>query len=344
MSTRTACRSAFTLIELLVVIAVIALLIGILLPSLASARKTARLDICLSNMRQMGTALTSYAGDKRGSLAAFSWQPGRIHSQWADLNNAPNAFVAHANQAVDIVRRVLNRPGQQPVTDRMLTRNFSYMVLIDAGYMGDSLPEKGVVCPEDRDAQIWQRNFVNNPTNPVAGTPDPDPAASAAFKLMLPFWSTYQAVPCAWADGTGTTGVNQASGAPGYHLLYHWYPTTRFNVTRMDHIWFPSSKVYIFDLFDRHSRKRTIFHAYDDAKQPLLFFDGHASVRRTGDANRGWDPMNPTNVNAVTTYQYYPAATEPRTLSGNASDTVTGYYRWTRRGLKGVDFGAREVR
>jgi prepilin-type N-terminal cleavage/methylation domain-containing protein len=76
MSTRTSRPPAFTLIELLVVIAVIALLIGILLPSLASARKTARLDICLSNMRQMGTALTSYAGDKRGSLAAFRGSRG----------------------------------------------------------------------------------------------------------------------------------------------------------------------------------------------------------------------------------------------------------------------------
>jgi hypothetical protein len=226
----------------------------------------------------------------------------------------------------------------------MLTRNFSYLVLIDGGYYGETLPEKGVVCPEDRDAQIWQRNWVDNPNNIIAGTPDPDPGASPAFHQFLSFWSTYQAVPCAWADGTGTLGVNQASGAPGNHLLYYWYQTTIFNVTRMDHIIFPSNKVYIFDLFDRHSRKRTIFHAYEDAKQPLLMFDGSANVRRTGDSNRGWDPMNPTNISAITSYQYYPGPGEPRTMSGAASDTVIGHYRWTRKGLKGVDFGGGEVR
>jgi prepilin-type N-terminal cleavage/methylation domain-containing protein/prepilin-type processing-associated H-X9-DG protein len=54
-------RRAFTLIELLVVVAVIALLLAVLLPGLAHVRMAGRRCVCLSNQRQIGTALTVYA-------------------------------------------------------------------------------------------------------------------------------------------------------------------------------------------------------------------------------------------------------------------------------------------
>lgn len=80
--------SAFTLIELLVVVAIISLLLAVLLPSLSSARARSRRTVCLSNLREIGLAIGTYAMQyrdaiPRGPSSPIPYYPTQGWDEWA---------------------------------------------------------------------------------------------------------------------------------------------------------------------------------------------------------------------------------------------------------------------
>ncbi len=140
---------AFTLIELLVVIAVIALLIGILLPSLGTARDMARQTRCSSNLRQVGIAINNYSISNRGFYSS-----GRFDNR---LNSGPGP-IDRAGWLADMVNGEYCIPGQLlcPTNPAQLTQSMTQGRLTDR-------PARAISVPTDQ-TDLYTRGFNTNYT------------------------------------------------------------------------------------------------------------------------------------------------------------------------------------
>jgi prepilin-type N-terminal cleavage/methylation domain-containing protein len=78
-NTQADVRAGFTLIELLVVIAIIAILAAILFPVFMTAKETAKRSACMNNLKQLYTALNTYASDNNERYVPQDYYPGYPH-------------------------------------------------------------------------------------------------------------------------------------------------------------------------------------------------------------------------------------------------------------------------
>ncbi len=346
-------RRGFTLIELLVVIAIIALLVAILLPALAGARRAARAAVCKSRLEQHMVAYHSYATDRRGVISTPGYYDPGFVDAWGTVHAEQ-----HAREAVAVLTRsiIYERTG----VDLPLWNN-QYNVVLDqfghltlADYFGDGI--SGVtICPEDRPRLEWRANpkgMDSSSYKPGVGYDGKPKPINTKNLEWWPFSSSYHLSP--WAcirQRKNNPVVPKQSYLPktstaGDHDAYWISQTSKpgdFRYRRMDEVAFAAQKVAVYDNQQRHVGRQDLFFAYQAAVQPLAFFDGSVSTRKTADANRGQDPNRP-DVDVVCPIYYAPdAAFEAPIPSGFLSKISGGYYRWTRGGLGGVDFGGGEA-
>lgn len=100
--------AGFTLIELLVVVAIIALLISILLPSLARSRAQAQGVLCMSHLRELSRATFYYAEDWKGVLPHYDywlWSRNVVGGQIVDPIPESGALFGYAKSTAKYVAK-----------------------------------------------------------------------------------------------------------------------------------------------------------------------------------------------------------------------------------------------
>jgi prepilin-type N-terminal cleavage/methylation domain-containing protein len=198
-------QAAFTLVELLVVIAILAILAALLFPLLGSMRIKASSAVSVSNLRNIGIAIVTYAADNNGTLPGPTYAHlGPKYQLLGSTNVLPwilRDYLPYVNQPQNPIQNTRYSPtfdypaarsdGKNPVSTNKVT--YSYGGATDANGTFLPLGYPNPPTPPMKIAGLAARDTREKPLINESGQIEPAPHGKYRNTLMLDF--SVKAIP-----------------------------------------------------------------------------------------------------------------------------------------------------
>ncbi len=341
-------RRGFSLVEGLAVVLVLSMIGMSMGPSLQEMRSRAMGIASVANMQEIGVGAAMYAGANDGRMFSYSWRAGETYTmpdgrEWTMSDDSAAATRQNTEILMRRTGRVSGEFKIKNATGRLPHRRFTHLVLND--FLNIPLEDTTHIDPADTNQLFWHANPLDNRIGSTVPYANGDVPAGYETDSTWPihsirqrwaFASSYQNVPSAWQPDTPNPRWLPIESTP--HLFSGGINSGLADGRNMNQLMFPAHKVWMFEEFDREAEGSPYF-GYDHARSAKLMFDGAVNVWASGDAYPSVIPEFGFPYE-VWEQRYVPLDTFPVPLGGLGDDTeLNQRFRWTYRGLLGVDYG-----